>query len=229
MFEEFMNRFLLFVLGVGAATSSAAEWSRTATNAHGGIIVAIRVNTAEAPDLADWGRRAGELCLEWYPRIAALLASDGFLPSTNVQLTFRTNYNGVAATSGDRIEVSANYVRSATNDFGMIIHELVHVVQSYRHRGNPGWLVEGVADYVRLAHFEPDVPAPRIDPERASYRDGYKVAAAFLRWIEKDRDAQIISELNRAMREGKFNPGIFKERTGFELDALWTAFLTGLK
>jgi len=33
--------------------------------------------------------------------------------------------------------------------FGMVIHELRHVVQSY-HRGNtPGWLTEGIADHIR--------------------------------------------------------------------------------
>jgi hypothetical protein len=203
-------------------------WTGKATNSDGSVLATIRVNTEDAPDLTDWGRRAGELCLEWYPRIAKLLASDGFQPPDQVRITFRNDYGGVAAASGNRIDVSANYVRSATNDFGMIVHELVHVVQSYHRPGNPGWLVEGVADYIRLAHFEPHVRAPRIDPVKASYRDGYKITARFLQWLEKNRDAHIVAQLNSAMREGKFRPEIFMERAGGNLDTLWAQFLASL-
>ncbi len=41
-----------------------------------------------------------------------------------------------------------------------MVHETVHCVQRYRGRGNPGWLVEGVADYVRFFKYEPKKPAP---------------------------------------------------------------------
>ena len=41
-----------------------------------------------------------------------------------------------------------------------MIHETCHVVQRYRGRGNPGWLVEGVADYVRFFVYEPGKAGP---------------------------------------------------------------------
>ena len=41
-----------------------------------------------------------------------------------------------------------------------MIHETTHVVQHYRGRGNPGWLVEGVADYFRFFIFEPGQGRP---------------------------------------------------------------------
>ena len=204
-------------------------WSGVATNAQGAVMATITVNTEEAPDLVDWGRRAGELCVTWYPKLAEWLASDGFSPAKEVRVIFRKDYDGVAATSRDRIDISANYVRHATNDFGMVIHELAHVVQAYRGGGNPGWLVEGVADYIRLTHFEPQARRPRLDPAKASYRDAYKTTAIFLEWAEKTYDQELVKELNRAMREGKFRPELFQERTGKSVDELWAAFIETLR
>lgn len=204
-------------------------WRGVATNAQGVVMATITVNTEEAPDLVDWGRQAGELCVAWYPKLAALLASEGFSPAKEVRVIFRKDYDGVAATSRDRIDISANYVRRATNDFGMVIHELAHVVQAYRGRGNPGWLVEGVADYIRLTHFEPQARRPRIDPAKASYRDAYKTTAMFLEWAEKTYDRDLVKELNRAMREEKFRPELFQERTDKSVDELWAAFIETLR
>lgn len=158
-----------------------------------------------------------------------MLASEGFSPPKRIRLNFRNDYDGVAATSDDKIDISANYVCRATNDFGIVIHELTHVVQAYDRGGNPGWLVEGVADYIRLTHFEPQARRPRIDPARASYRDSYQTTAIFLEWVEKKHDPQLVTELNRAMREGKFQMEIFKGRTGKTLDELWAEFITTLR
>jgi hypothetical protein len=212
-----------------AQSEAVPSWSGAATNAHGESLARIRVYTSETPDLNDWGRRAGELCAEWYPKIASLLPSDGFSPPAEVEIRFRPNMRGVAATSGDVIRVSASYVRGHTNDFGMVIHELTHVVQSYHRRGNPGWLVEGVADYIRLTHFEPKARRPRINPEKASYRDSYKTTAIFLEWVEKTKDQPLVKELNRSMRDGTFDVELFKTRTGKTVDELWEEFTETLR
>ena len=204
-------------------------WRGLATNAEGVVLATISVNVADTPDLADWGRRAGGLCVDWYPKLATLLASEGFTPPKEVHLNFRNDYAGVAATSGDRIDISADYVRRATNDFGMVIHELVHVMQAYPQSHNPGWLVEGVADHIRLTYFEPQARRPRIDPDRASYRDSYKTTAIFLEWVEKHYDQRLVTELNRAMRAGKFQMKIFPERTGKMIDELWAEFAAALR
>jgi hypothetical protein len=211
-----------------AQTEAVPRWTGSATNAHGDTLARILVFTSETSDLNDWGKHAGELCAEWYPKIAELLPSDGFKPPAEVQIIFVPGMRGVAGTSRDVIRVSANYVRGHTNDFGMIIHELTHVVQSYHGRGNPGWMVEGVADYIRLTHFEPMARRPRINPEKASYRDAYKTTAIFLEWVEKTKDQQLVKELNRAMREGTFDVELFKTRTGKTVDDLWEEFASSL-
>lgn len=212
-----------------SAPTNTISWSGTATNAQGAVLANITVTTTETPDLTAWGQRAGELCVEWYPKLATLLASEGFEPPKQVQIIFHADKEGVADTVNDRINIAANYVRRATNDFGMVIHELAHVVQSYRGRRNPGWLVEGVADYIRLTHYEPQARRPRINPDRASYRDAYKTTAIFLEWAERKYDPTLVSKLNRAMREGNFKLALFQTYTGHSVDALWQEFTDTLR
>lgn len=80
-----------------------------ATNAQGGVIADITVDSSATPDLAAWGKRAGELCAEWYPKIATLLASEGFVPPKHVHLIFQEKKEGVADTSGDTINMETNH------------------------------------------------------------------------------------------------------------------------
>ncbi len=192
------------------------------------MLATISVEAHETPDLADWAKRAGQLCAEWYPKIHTSLASDGFTPPDKVTLRFRANMKGVAAASGNVINFAAGYVRGHTNDWGMVVHELTHVVQSYPP-GGPGWLVEGIADHIRLSHFEPDAPRPRINPDKASYRDAYKTTAIFLAWVEKQHDAKLVSKLNAALRQRKYSPELWKEATGKTVDELWADFTTELR
>lgn len=232
----------LLLLGLLASSALAAEtppatnevsWSAITTNAQGETLARITVDTSEVPDLAAWGRHAGGLCAEWYPKIATLLASDVFTPPQSVALRFRKDMRGVAATGGRRISIAADYVRGHTNDWGMVIHELTHVVQAYPEAEpgctKPGWLVEGIADYIRLAHFEPQARRPRINPDRASYRDAYKTTAGFLEWAEKTHDPHLVQQLNQPLREGKFKLELFKEYTGKTVDELWQEFTESLR
>lgn len=212
-----------------APTAPDLVWTGRATNARGGLLATFTVNTENAPDLAAWGRRAGELCVEWYPKMTEALASEGFTPPNDVRLEFRNDYDGVAATSRDKIVISAGYVRRASNDFGMVIHELTHVAQDYGNARNPGWLVEGVADYIRISLFEPQARRPRIDPARASYRDSYKTTAIFLEWAQNKYDPRLVMELNRAMRNRVFKIELFQERTGRTVDELWAEFTASLR
>lgn len=203
-------------------------WMGTATDSAGVVLAKIFVEAHETPDLAEWAKRAGQLCADWYPKIHALLANEGFAPPDRVTLKFRADMKGVAAASGNVINFSAGYVRGHTNDWGMVVHELTHVVQSYPP-GGPGWLVEGIADYVRLSHFEPSAPKPRINPDKASYRDAYKTTAIFLAWVEKKHHANLVSKLNAALRQRKYSPELWKAATGRTVDELWADFTGELR
>lgn len=185
----------------------------------------IVVDVSEALDLARWGEEVQELCGAWYPRTCRELWSEGFTPYARVKIVLRQDLAFPAATAADTIRVSAPHVRSVTGDEGMLIHELVHVVQ--RYPSNPGmdWLTEGIADYVRFWLYEPHTPRPPIDPQTASYRDGYRTAAAFLVWLARTRDPEIVAKLNARMRRGDCDPVAFAELLGEDLDELWSGFL----
>jgi hypothetical protein len=142
---------------------------------------------------------------------------------------------GVAATGGTRIACAGQWFRRNLEGeaVGAVVHELVHVVQQYgRARGgrpNPGWLVEGVADYIRWFLFEPSNLRPRPDPARAKYTDSYRTTAAFLAHVVATHDADAVKKLNAAMREGRYTPELWKTVSGKTVDALWEEYVQTLR
>lgn len=64
----------------------------------------------------------------------------------------------------------------------MLSHELCHVIQSYPNY-KAGWLVEGIADYVRFFQFEPETKIAPPDPKKSKYTDSYRTTAAFLDYV----------------------------------------------
>ena len=112
--------------------------------------VEFAVDTSDAPELKEWLEKAARTCERAYPMIVAELGDDGFRPPRQIALRLTQGYRGVAATARDHIFGSASYFKSHPGDVGALVHETVHVVQSYRRRKNPSWLVEGVSDYVAL-------------------------------------------------------------------------------
>jgi hypothetical protein len=108
-----------------------------------------------------------------------------------------------------------------------MVHETTHVVQHYHGRDNPGWLVEGISDYVRFFKFEPG-KLGRINPEHAHYNGGYRITAAFLAHVSAQYDKQLVRKLNALCRDGRYKDECFRELTGKsleELDREWVASL----
>jgi hypothetical protein len=102
----------------------------------------------------------------------------------------------------------------------MVVHELTHVVQQYHGEGQPGWLVEGIADYVRWWRYEPDSPRPRFGP-KATYHDSYQTTAAFLAWVSYHYNEALVPSLDRAMRANQDPVPVFQQLTGKSPDDLW--------
>ena len=171
----------------------------------------------------EWAGKAGKLVVDYYPIFDKLLESDGYEPPNEVTIVFR-KMDGVAFSTGTSIVISADWIKRMPDDFGMVAHELVHIIQSYPRRTGPGWITEGIADYIRHAHYEPEVPLPRINPDRAKYTDSYKTTAGFFIWIEKNYDAEFVKKLNIAMRERTYSDDIFEKHSGKSLDDLWNEY-----
>ena len=186
-------------------------------------VVKVVVDTSEVPEVAAWGKKAKALVETWHPKVSDLLKSDGFSPPTEVKIVFKKEMKGVAFASGKTITIASSWIEKHPDDWGMVVHELTHVVQAYPP-GGPSWLIEGIADYVRFIHYEPKTRID-IDTKKASYRDSYRTSAKFLGWVEKTHDKAIVRKLNAALRKGKYKDELFETYTKKTLDQLWTAFL----
>jgi hypothetical protein len=185
------------------------------------------IDVADAPDMKEWAEKVAGVCERAYQWINEELRSDGYKPPTVVTLALKKDYKGVAATGGSRITGSVSYFKSRPNDIGAMVHETVHVVQQYRVRGNPGWLVEGIADYLRFFKYEPG-KLGKINPKTARYDGSYRVTAAFLAFITDKYDKELVRKLNQRMREGEYREELWKQFTGktlTELNDEWRASL----
>jgi hypothetical protein len=190
--------------------------------------VTVTVDVSDAPDMKDWAEKAAKIVEQWYPRMCDYLASDGFTPPKKITLIFKKSSEGIAATSGTTITASDGWFKAHPNDFGAIVHESIHVIQSYRSRNNPSWLVEGIDDYCRFWIYEPSPPKGRLDPSKIKYTDSYQVTGAFLAWAVSTYDKDLVKKLNAACRQGKYKDTLLKDLTGKDLDTLFEEFKKSL-
>ena len=128
-----------------------------------------------------------------------------------------------------QIVVSATYLKNHPKDTDLVTHELMHVVQSYPS-GQPGWLVEGIADYVRWKYGRDNAGGnwnlPNFDQSQ-NYKDSYTVTGRFLAWLERKVHADIINRLDRALRQNQYENGkIWNRITGKNVDKLWSDYAT---
>ncbi|MCM8529175.1 MAG: basic secretory family protein [Lentisphaeraceae bacterium] len=189
--------------------------------------VKIEVDVSEVPHLENWAMDAKALMLKWYPRIINLLPTKGQEYAKTVKLKIKKTDEGIAYASGNTVTVCSGWIEKRPEDLGLVVHELVHVLQAYPG-GNPGWLTEGIADYIRWAIYEgktqKDFHKPR---EKQGYKKGYQISAGFLLWLETEYDPGIIKKLNTQMRKGQYKDELFKQYTKKSLDELWKNYITG--
>ncbi len=184
----------------------------------------VQVDSSAAPDLAEWGKSAAMLMEQWYPVVWSLLSTQGSKPAKTIKVTFQLQQNAPAYATGGGIFVSATWVRSHPDDFGMMIHEMTHLIQAYPDDNKtPGWLVEGIADYIRWWRYEPEAPRPKITAKN-NYTDSYRVTAYFLAYLTHKYDHQLVQKLDKAMKEKRYDDKIFEEATGKPVKDLWAEF-----
>jgi len=112
---------------------------------------------------------------------------------------------------------------------------MAHVVQNYGwgRRSNPnatrtpGWIVEGIPDYIRWFLYEPEVRGAEITSRnlaRAKYDASYRITGNFLDWVARKHGRDVIWKLNSAARAGKYTPELWKELTGSSVEDLGSAW-----
>ena len=193
------------------------------------------VDTRQAPDLAPWVQgKLIPVIREWYPKIVEMLPGTDFEAPRSFSVVFDPKYTGVAATTGALVVCNPDWYRKELDreGLGSVVHELVHVVQQYGRRRVPGWLTEGVADYIRWYLYEPESRGCEIPPaaaDRVRHDQSYRVSANFLNWVVGQHDKDLLRELNAALREGRYAPPFWEERTKMGLEALAAEWKTSLR
>ncbi|MGA2246683.1 MAG: basic secretory protein-like protein [Verrucomicrobiota bacterium] len=201
----------------------------------------ISIDSSRAPELKDWAeQKLAPALVEWYPRIVAMTPSDGFEAPKKFSVTLRPG-SGVAFTAGRRIVVNSTWLDGeiGREAVGSIIHESVHVAQQYgggwrEHNPAPGWLTEGIPDYIRFFKFEPQTHGADIvwlktrRHVNLNYDGMYRISANFLNYVVEhyDPNQTLIQKVNAACRQGKYTDALWPELTGKtlpELNSEWKA------
>ena len=180
----------------------------------------------------------------WYPKMIGMLPSKGYEAPKAVLMEFKTDMHpGVPAyASGNGIALSVPFFRKQLKGEakGCVIHELVHVIQSY-HRARfttknptktPGWVTEGTADYIRWFLFEPEKKGAEInkrmlDAGVVKYDASYRITGNFIDWVVRNHDKDLLRKLNEAAREGRYSDELWEKWTGKplkELANLWVEY-----
>jgi hypothetical protein len=190
--------------------------------------IEIKVDTTDAPELAEYGEKIQKLAVEWYPKLEKMLPSEGYTAPQRVVIAFKKGIGPPAMAAGNRVTCKVEWFTQHPEDVGAVIHELAHVVQGYKRGKRPGWLVEGIADYIRWYKYEPGKDRSRKDPAKVKYSDSYRVTANFLNWAVETYDKDLVVKLNTACREAKYTDDLWKQYTGKTADELgeeWKATL----
>lgn len=180
----------------------------------------INMDFSQAPDLEPVANNARAVLEEWYPKASEMLPTEGYTPPQEFDVIFDPNYDGVAGVSGTTMTVGAKYMREHPDDLGLFVHEGVHIIQQYGANDVPGWLTEGIADYIRYYHYQAD-NNPIPGEERTHYTDGYGQAAFLLNHVRTTYADDFVAFINDAARRNVYTPQLWVDKTGKDTEALW--------
>ena len=178
------------------------------------------VDFSESPSMAAFADIAVKLCDNNYLKIKQKLGDNR--PQSKILLVLKRTQTNPGETSDHTINLSSDWFTKNPSDLGAIIHEMAHVFQGYPG-GSPFWLQEGIADYIRYWDgYKNSWSYAHCGPGSESYTSGYWCSAAFLQYIERVYDKNIIAELNNVLRESGYSDSLFNKYTGKDLPSLWT-------
>lgn len=206
-------------------TAAATDVIRRDSLTRGGYTL-IFIN--EDPAFVNTGKDVQERMIntffDVYPRLAA-----AYNPETLKKVVFKIDpqYDGVAATANGVVTYNPAWMLKQPTDIDVVTHEVMHIVQNYGNSRGPGWLTEGIADYVRYKFGVDNAGARWALPafnEKQHYSNSYRITARFLAWLEKSVQPGIVKVLDKSLRDHTYTAGIWKEQTGKSLDELWTAY-----
>lgn len=205
----------------GGVSTTRLEWPEI------GQGFTLRIDTRAEPKLAILNETIPQVLQEEFPTMWETLGTERTHMPETVKVLVRPGIDPPAYASGPSITLKAEHFLSRPGDLGCLVHELAHIVQSYpRSRVDAGWLVEGVADYVRYQCAVPDGwSIPKEARAGTKWTDGYWVTASFLVFVELAYDPDIAKAMNEALSSGSYRTELWKERTGRPLEELWADYM----
>jgi hypothetical protein len=159
-----------------------------------------------------------------YPKLAK-----EYNPETLREVKFfvDTAYKGVAATSNGVVTFSSIWLTKHPEDIDVVTHEVMHIVQNYGQSVGPGWLTEGIADFVRYRFGVDNTGSkwilPELKPEH-SYKNSYRITARFFVWMEARIKPGIIKNVDASLRDHTYTNEIWKTLTNKDLYGLWAEY-----
>jgi hypothetical protein len=201
------------------------------------------INSTKAPGLTEWSEKElVPVIQEWYPKLVEMMPSQGYKAPDVVTFEYLPGINVPAYAAGNRITLNAGWFPGELNREakGCVVHEMGHVVQNYwrarqtnrNPKNTPGWVTEGICDYIRWFLYEPKSKGAGLRPgseSRVNYSDSYRTTGNFLDWVATEKDKEILKKLNAAAREGEYDEKLWKEWTGKTLEELNSEWKEAIK
>ena len=188
----------------------------------------FNIDASNAPEKKEWAEKELKPALEAYAaNVVELLDGKGAKWTRGDVTLILDPKDGVAASSAQSrtIWLSLKFAEKMPQEVkGACVHEFAHIVQDYRpapgrakpYAKTPGWLVEGIADWVRWVNYEGKAGVKRVtdDARRNPKHDAsYGITAAFLDYVETNYGRGFVTKLNKLCREGKYSEDVWKDLT----------------
>lgn len=132
----------------------------------------------------------------------------------------------IAGASGHEVLYRTEWMLEHPEDYDVVVHEVMHLVQNYA--SSPGWITEGIADYVRYHYGVNNLAAGwslQMPAVGSSYTAGYGTAARFFLWVEARYGIDLVDMLDATIRSGSYVPSLWISYTGKSVDQLWSDYL----
>tara|TARA_R110000868_G_scaffold98706_6_gene271841 strand:- start:4800 stop:5516 length:717 start_codon:yes stop_codon:yes gene_type:complete len=145
----------------------------------------------------------------------------------DITVKIDTAYDGVAYAHNGQVTVSSKWLHSKPEDLDLMTHEIMHIIQAYPNGAGPGWLTEGIADYVRFKYGIDNKGAGwSLTPfsKNQSYTNSYRITARFLVWISQNYDKKIVNKMDSKLRSNTYAPELWNLYTGLSVDQLWDEY-----
>lgn len=202
------------------------------------------VDFSRTPQMEELAVRARQLGNEVYPKLLILLGDDYYKLPRHFDIIFKKRLQSKGESAGtledggvtyrlpffrSKILLNANWLARNPDDLDMIlVHEMAHAAQDYkwfRWYKTPSYWMEGIADYscYKLGYANLS-RCPECSLEYPHYTSGFTCAGAFLLYIDATYGSNVVLQLNREIRHGRYSDKFFFKATGKKLDELWVEF-----